>query len=125
MTVALLALVAGAAGCEFHARSPEQYRDDTQKLLATKSSELQACYDAALKQNKTLGGTVTVKFVVKEETGELTKVALDPAGTTAVAPLTDCVLTALNGLKLNPPDAREGQASFAFDFQSKTVGSAK
>ncbi|MFZ5894282.1 MAG: AgmX/PglI C-terminal domain-containing protein [Myxococcota bacterium] len=115
----VLALVALAAGCSFAARSPDMYRDDTQALLATKNAQVKSCYDEALKTNKELQGKVTVKLMVEHETGKLTNVAADPAGTTAPEQLTKCVVDSLQGLVLTPPDQRDGDATFVYDF---TVG---
>jgi len=47
----MLMLLAFAAGCSFHARSPDEYRDATQALLDTKSADIKTCYDGALKGN--------------------------------------------------------------------------
>ena len=117
--LSVLALVAGVAGCSFAARSPDMYRDDTQNLLATKNAQVKSCYDEALKTNKDLQGKVTIKLLVEHETGKVTNVAADPAGTTAPEQLTKCVVDSLQGLVLAPPDQRDGDASFVYDF---TVG---
>jgi hypothetical protein len=110
------AILAGIAGCSFHARSPEDYRDATAALLETKAGDVKACYDGALKANKELAGTVTVHFKVEKETGKLVDIKSDPAG-----PLGDCVSNSINGLALSPPDARDGDATFSYQF---TVGPA-
>jgi hypothetical protein len=105
---------AALAGCSFHARSPEDYRDATAALLETKSADVKACYDTALKTNKDLTGTVTVHFKVEKESGRLVDISADPAG-----PLGECVTNSINGLALTPPDARDGDATFSYQF---TVG---
>ena len=104
-------VLAGVAGCSFHARSPEDYRDATAALLETKAADVKACYDGALKANKELAGTVTVHFKVEKETGKLVDITADPAG-----PLGDCVTNSINGLALTPPDARDGDATFSYQF---------
>jgi hypothetical protein len=114
--LSLFALVAAATGCEFHARSPEDYRDVTQALLDTKSQDIKACYDGALKGQKELQGRVTVQFVVEAETGKIKDVKVDPAGTTAPEVLSGCVTTAISGLALTPPDKRDGIATWVYDF---------
>ena len=120
MRLSVLALIAaGMAGCSFAARSPDMYRDDTQALLASRDAQVKACYDEALKTNKELQGRVTVKFLVEHDTGKVANVAADPAGTTAPEPLTKCVVDSLQGLVLAPPDKRDGDASFVYEF---TVG---
>jgi|RhiMethySRZTD1v2_1073278.scaffolds.fasta_scaffold1165298_2 hypothetical protein len=110
------AILAGIAGCSFHARSPEDYRDATAALLETKAGDVKACYDGALKANKELAGTVTVHFKVEKETGKLVDIKSDPGG-----PLGDCVTNSINGLALSPPDARDGDGTFSYQF---TVGPA-
>ena len=67
----MLMLLALAAGCSFHARSPDEYRDATQALLDTKSADIKTCYDDALKGKSDLAGTVTVHFTVEAETGKV------------------------------------------------------
>ncbi len=113
---AVPALVALLSGCTFYARSPVQYRDDTSNLLATRSAELNACYDNAAKANPAISGKVTVRFTVEKKTGRIMNAAADPSRTTAPQPLIDCVLTSVNGLVLTPPDQRDGDATFEYDF---------
>lgn len=118
----LLALTAlGTAGCSFYARSAEMYRDDTQALLETKAADIKACYDNELKSNPNLTGRVTVHFIVEKETGKITNVAPVPAGTTADEKLTACVVSALDGLVLTPPDNNDGDATFVYDFTAEAV----
>jgi len=109
-------LLALAAGCSFHARSPNEYRDATQALLDTKSAEIKSCYDDALKGKNDLAGTVTVHFTVDAETGTLSNVSADVAKTQAPEVLTQCVVKSLNGLKLDPPDANPGDGTFEYQF---------
>jgi hypothetical protein len=112
----LVALLASVTGCQFYARSPEDYRDATQKVLDTKAGDIKACYDAALKGNQQLQGRVTVQFTVEAETGKIKDVKVDPAGTTAPAELSTCVSNAFGGLALTPPDKRDGIATWVYDF---------
>jgi len=109
----LLGLV---AGCSFHARSPNEYRDATQALLDTKSAEIKTCYDDALKGKSDLAGTVTVHFTVEAETGALSNISADAAKTQAPDVLQQCVVKSLSGLKLDPPDANPGDATFEYQF---------
>jgi len=117
--LSLLALAATTAGCSFHARSPEMYRDDTAALLETRNADIKACYDNELKNNKDATGRVTVHFTVAKETGQITNVAPVPAGTTAPESLTNCVVNAINGLVLTPPDNNDGDATFVYDFTAQ------
>ena len=118
-TLAALALVVG--GCSFYARSPDQYRDDTSTLLSSKSAELNTCYDNAVKAEPTAAGKVTVQFTVETKTGKIKDVAADASRTTAPQSLVSCVVTALNGLVLAPPDQRDGKATFEYEF-ARPVG---
>ena len=97
-------LLALAAGCSFHARSPNEYRDATQALLDTKSAEIKTCYDDALKGKADLAGTVTVHFTVEAETGALGNVSADAAKTQAPEVLTQCVVKSLGR-----PEARSAR----------------
>jgi len=103
-------------GCTFYARSQEQYRDDTSKVLETKTAEINTCYDAVLKSNASAAGKVTVVFTVEEKTGKIADAKADASRTTAPPPLVDCVVNAINGLVLQPPDQRKGNATFEYDF---------
>lgn len=104
-----------AAACGGKARGPESYRADTQQLLDLRAAQIKSCYDEALAANATLAGTVRVTFVVEKKTGEITKAEIDPASN-APEPLGACVLQGLQGLKLDPPDKNEGQATFEYAF---------
>jgi hypothetical protein len=118
--LALASLLGAAAGCEFHARSPEDYRSVTRALIETRTSQIQSCYDDALKTNKEAKGNVTVHFFVVEDTGALDKIEALPSSTAPEA-LQQCVVTALQGLVLQPPDARKGDATFSFEFSANSV----
>ena len=122
MKLALLTVLTGAVGCSFYARSPEDYRDEVQKLLDTKAADIKACYDAGLKGKGDLQGRVTVALTVEAETGKLKDVKVDPAGTTAPAELQTCVTSAISGLALAPPDKRDGQAIWIYEFSAKPAG---
>ncbi len=114
-----MALLASTlAGCKFTARAPEEYKSDTDKVIATKQADLKACYDEALKADKTAAGVVKVKFTVEPETGAFQNIAVDEEATTAPAALGDCVVKTLTGLKIDPPDAREGVVTWSYEFKA-------
>src|ERR1041384_8385077 len=96
--LSLFVLTAGVAGCSFAARSPDMYRDDTAALLETRSPQIKSCYDQALTTTPDLQGRVTVRFTVEPDTGNLSKIESDPAGTTAPESLSKCVVDSLQGL---------------------------
>jgi hypothetical protein len=68
---------------------------------------------------------VTVQFAVEAETGRIKDVKVDPAGTQAPETLSSCVVNALNGLALTPPDKREGVATWVYDFQAQAAAPAE
>jgi hypothetical protein len=111
-----------ATACSGTARGLEAYRADTEKLLDTRSAQLQSCYDAALKDNSHLAGTVTVQFVVEKKSGTILNAAVDAAHSTAAPPLRDCVVKAVDGLKLDPADRNEGRATFVYEFKPAASG---
>lgn len=119
LTASVLALC--SAACSFHARGPDQYRDDTRALLESKTPEIKACYDGMLQTQQSVAGTVRVKFKVQEETGKIVEVEVDPAGTTAPPELAQCVVRSIDGLVLQPPDENPGIASFSWEFQAEPV----
>ncbi len=106
-------------GCSFHARDAESYRKVTRELLETKNADIKSCYDAALKQDPKAAGTVVVRFTVKKETGKITSPQVD-AASTAPAGLGQCVVNAIDGLAIDPPDARDGDATFRWEFEVKS-----
>ena len=118
MAAALLALSVG--GCSFHARDPESYRKVTREVLETKSADIKTCYDKALEADPKAGGTVVISFVVEKDTGVIKNVNVNQNDSTAPKDLTKCVAGALEGLKIDPPDAREGQATFTWELQAKS-----
>ena len=113
---AITSLALAVGGCSFYARSPDQYRDDTSNLLSTKGAEINTCYDNVAKTEPAAAGKLTVLFTVEPKTGKILNVTPDPANTTAPPSLVACVVTAINGLVLNPADQREGKATFEYDF---------
>lgn len=116
--LASLALVVLGTGCSFAVRSPDMYRDDTNKVLATKNEEVKACYDTYVKAHPGAAGKVTVKFGVEEKTGKFVDVAVDKANTTAPDPVPECVTKALAGLTLTPGDQKKGDATYTYDFSA-------
>ena len=104
--------LAAVTGCAGAIRTSEPYRDDVAKVLESKNGDVKACYDNALKTNKTLSGTVTVKFAVEMKTGTFKDIKAD-----GPAELSTCVTNALNGLVLSPGDANNGDATFVYEFK--------
>jgi hypothetical protein len=109
--VAILAL-----GCAATKRDRTSYRRDTLQVLETRNPAVKTCYDEALKVDPTVKGTITVQFVVEKKSGAFTKVTIDPTKSNAPESAVSCVLGAVNGLKLEPPDASEGRATFVYEL---------
>lgn len=119
-TIALIALMAFGAGCSFIARDTETYKKDNRALLETKSSDIKACYDTALAADPSLKGDVVVSYTIEKKTGKLTNVVVNTDKSTAPEGLQNCVMSALEGLKLAKPDQRDGQVeSFTWSFQGQ------
>ena len=113
----LFGLFAFASGCSFHARDADSYRKATRALLETRSADIKGCYDAELKKDPKVGGKVVVKFTVAKETGAIIDPEVVEDTSNAPASLSQCVVNALNGLALDPPDERDGNAQFQWEFQ--------
>jgi hypothetical protein len=107
----------GAVGCGAGARLPDQYKADTRTLLETRNGDIKACYDAALAQDKNLSGKVVVHFMVEAETGMVKEAAVLPEST-APETLSSCIVNAISGLTLDPPDINDGDATFMWEFQA-------
>jgi hypothetical protein len=114
LTVLAAAALTACAGTQ---RTPQAYRADTQKVLETRNAQIEGCYNALLATDAAAGGTVTVRFVVEKKTGTFAKATIDPAASTAKEPVVLCVLNAVSGLKLEPADGNEGQATFQYELQ--------
>ena len=108
-------LCAATSGCAV--RSADMYRDDTRKLLETKSAGLQACYDTELQAHPDATGKVIVHFKVADDTGKILDPKIDDLQSTPNRTLRGCVLDALKDLVLYPADEREGDATFVWEFQ--------
>lgn len=109
--IALIGFALAAVGCSGAIRTAEPYRDDVAKVLESKNGDVTACYNEALKANKELAGTVTVKFTVEMKTG-----AFKDINTDGPPELGACVSRALTGLVLDPGDANNGDATFTYQF---------
>jgi hypothetical protein len=114
---ALLLAAAFASACEFHARSPEEYQTATRGVLDSRSAQIKSCYDDVLKTDKTASGMVVVHFTVTEETGAITGAEVTKESTAPEA-LGQCIVQALDGLAIDPPDERQGDATFVWEFKS-------
>lgn len=119
----LTCLLVGSLGCSFMARGPEDYRNDTASLLETKRGEIKGCYDRALEADASVGGKVVLNFTVEQKTGTIKDVAVAP-GTTAPEQLSQCVVTAVQDLKLTPEDQRDGLATFTWEFKANQPAAA-
>ena len=106
-----------SAGCSFYARDAEDYRKVTRELVETRNGSIKDCYDVALQTNDKVSGSVVINFMVEKKTGKIMNPVVDPKST-APAELSQCVVSAFDGLTLDPPDAREGQATFTWNLEA-------
>jgi hypothetical protein len=113
----LMACMAMLSACSvsYHARNAEDYRQATRALLESRETEFKQCYAGVLASTPDASGSVAVQFVLEEKTGKIVTATSLPEST-APQPLQECVLNALNGLALDPPDQRKGVATMTFDF---------
>lgn len=114
-TMRTLTIAAALAGCA-HARTADEYRADTDKVLATKSDDLKTCYDKALATNPAAQGSVTVTFAVEEKTGHITDAKVDTTKTTAPPVVQSCVLDVLPAVSITPADRKRGEATWTWQF---------
>jgi hypothetical protein len=112
----ILVACAGLAACSFYARGPEDYRKAVRKVLEQKQPDVESCYKQSYEKDNAVQGRVVVSFEVEPKTGNIVKPSVVPNGTTANEALQKCVLASLEGLKLDPPDQRQGVATFTWDF---------
>jgi hypothetical protein len=117
--ISLLAPLA-AIGCGGAIRVGDAYRDDTAKLITAQANpRIHDCFDGMVKTTpgpKSLQGTTTVHFIVAKDTGLITNPTVVPDATTAQPPVAQCVVAALQGLKLDPPDGVDGDATYTWEF---------
>jgi hypothetical protein len=115
--IAPLLLTVVSTGCSFYARDAEDYNKVTRELVETKNTSIKDCYDVALATNETVSGSVVINFTVEKKTGKIMNPVVDPKSS-APADLSQCVVSAIDGLILDPPDAREGQATFTWNLEA-------
>lgn len=117
LSVLAFGALASTAACGGTARGLDAYRNDTSTLLETRNAQLQSCYEQALQTDSKIAGTVTVQFVVAKKTGVIENATVDQAKSSAPPVLGQCVVNAVNGLVLAPPDKNEGRATFTYEFK--------
>lgn len=100
-------------------RSPDVYRDDTEKLLLSASDGITNCYATVLKGTPTAQGSVSVHFYVQENTGAIRRAKVDKARSTAPEAVQECVTKYIGDLRLTPADEQRGEAEFTWDFTPK------
>jgi hypothetical protein len=113
----VVSALTGLLGCQFNARSAKDYRDVTSQLLETRGAQIQSCYNDALKADASAKGSVVLHFNVAEDTGVLAGFEVQPESS-APSALSQCVVKSLEGLVLQPPDARKGDATFSWEFSA-------
>ena len=116
----LCLLSLAAVGCGGAIRVGDAYRDDTAKLITAQANpRIHDCFDGMVKTTpgpKSLQGTTTVHFTVSKDSGLITNPTVVPESTTAQPPVAQCVVSSLQGLKLDPPDNVDGDATYTWEF---------
>lgn len=115
--VALLlgAMMTVSLGSGCIARNAEDYKTVTRDLVNTRAGAIQECYNKELENNPQLSGKLEVSFTVEKKTGKIANAEVressvpDSIGT--------CVVGNLNGLTLERPDSRDGDATFIWKFE--------
>jgi len=118
LTLGVAITAFSAVGCA-SGRTPEAYRDDTEKMLSATNQGVTDCYTNILKTAPTTQGSVTVHFVIQEDSGALVHAKVDKARSTAPETVQQCVTGAIQNLHLTPADAQRGEALFTWDFTFK------
>jgi hypothetical protein len=113
--LAPIALVLSGCSGSFYARGPEDYKQATRALLEARQDQFKACYEGVIKDDPNAAGTVAVHFIVEEKTGKITTPTALPESS-APEPLRACVVQSIDGLALDPPDQRKGDATMVFEF---------
>lgn len=112
----MLAAVLALAGCSFYARGPNDYRKAVRSVLDRQSAQVERCYKRELETDDKTKGKVVVAFDVEPKSGAIVNAKVVEKQTTGNAALQKCVLDSLQGLKLDPPDQRKGEATFTWEF---------
>jgi len=107
--------LAAASACTM--RDMDAYHRDVRQLLEGRQPIVQACYDAELQTHKTAAGHVVVHFKIARATGRILEPRVDLARSSADRTLRGCVLESLRGLALRPPEERDGEATFVWEFR--------
>jgi hypothetical protein len=66
-------------------------------------------------------GKLVLKLTVSRHTGEVGPIVVVYSETTVSAEMAECVQLALVGLRLDPPDWRDGQATYHWVFQTQST----
>ena len=114
-----LAIVSLVGSVGYAVRDGAMYRDDTRKLIEPTRNKLSDCYNLELQKDAQAGGKVVVSFTVQKDTGLIVDPKVDDLQSTPNRMLRKCVVQALEGLKLDPPDERDGAATFTWLFRTK------
>lgn len=103
-------------------RTPEAYKTDVTKLMATKNDQVEACYRDALKENPSIRGDVTFRFWVnyagKVHTEEARKFDLGIVKNKTTVPdyLANCVEKAVRNLELSPAPDKMAEVLWTWHF---------
>jgi len=110
----LLFAAALAAGCGGTGLGADTRADITARMT-TAQQPLEGCYQAALKANRKLKGTIVLAFVAAPQTGQFQEVTVtqDELGDPGVR---QCVIDEVGKLKLEKPQASRVSISYPIHF---------
>jgi hypothetical protein len=104
----------GAAACKSAGMGPET-RADIQARMQSAQGPIQACYAAALKENRRIKGTLSLRLTAEASTGQFKNITVlrDEPNSKAVR---TCVLEEIGKLKLEKPTSSAVQIDQAIRF---------
>jgi hypothetical protein len=107
--------------CSFVARGPTQYREDVDTLIDQRTPQITQCYADHIGGDPPMVGNLVLDLTVSRHTGEVGQVVVVESETTVSDEMAECVQLALVGLRLEPPDWRDGQATYRWVFQTQST----
>jgi hypothetical protein len=103
-----------ATGC-LVARDVSTYDADVVATVQRRANAIAACRERFPLEWQG-SGTVRVEILVERKTGTFGQASVDP-GSTAPEPIQHCVVRAVDGLRLEPPDRHIGVAVLEWTFR--------
>ena len=90
--------------------------DEIKKVIRAGFPDFRKCYEAGLKKNLKLAGTVKVRFIIR--TDGTTDTVTDVGSTIGDAAVVSCVLAKYRSLKFPTPEGGAVLVTYPIDFAS-------